>query len=112
MAVTEDSDRAQSLKSIGYPGQTVHGVSHRKGFSFIVGAAGAIIPAGTHHFLLFLIEDDEPPCSMPVLGPSIELHVDVGAGGKTGLWGQCYGIYSAVLAYWPTVGLPSSELSD
>ncbi len=65
----------------------MHGVSHRKGFGFVVGAAWAILPAGTHHFLLFLVEDDESPCPMPVLGPSIELHVDVGAGRKAGLGG-------------------------
>ena len=65
----------------------MHGVSHRKGFGFVIGAAWAIVSAGTHHFLLFLIEDDESPCPMPVLGSSIELHVDVGAGGKTSFWG-------------------------
>ena len=64
--------------------QTLEGVSEGECFGFVVGPSRSIVPSNANYFLMVVVQNHEPTCSMAILGSSVELNVDVRSFHETG----------------------------
>jgi hypothetical protein len=84
LAVAKHADGESYVHPMMEAAQTLEGVSEGECFGFVVGPSRSIVPSYANYFLVTVVQNYEPTCSMAILGSSVELDMDVGSFHETG----------------------------